>query len=253
MARTIHRAYEGGVLNQAARDANAMYRTARLIALVLALVAVILGAVFAFKITRSITGPLARAVTVAEHLAEGDLTVDVAATSRDEVGQLLTTMHTMVSRLRDVTRGVVAAAHSVATGARQLDATAGQVAEGAASQSAATEQTTAAMEEMAASVQHNSDSAQQTDRLAATAAGQAGTSGATVAETRSAMKQIAEKIAIIEEIARKTDLLALNAAVEAARAGDHGKGFAVVASEVRSSPSAARARRPRSASCRAAA
>jgi methyl-accepting chemotaxis protein len=225
--------YEGSVLGQTARDADEAYRSARLIAIVLALVAVLIGAVFAVRITRSITRPLAGAVTVAERLAEGDLTVDVAAAGRDEVGRLLATMRTMVERLREVTRGVVAAAHSVATGARQLDATASQVAEGAASQSAATEETTAAMEQMAASVQHNSDSAQQTDRLASTAAGQAGTSGSTVAETRSAMKQIADKIAIVEEIARKTDLLALNAAVEAARAGDHGKGFAVVASEVR--------------------
>ena len=225
--------YEGKVLDQTARDADDAYRSARLIAVVLALVAVLIGAVFAVRITRSITHPLASAVTVAERLAEGDLTVDVEVATHDEVGRLLATMRTMVDRLRTVTRGVVAAAHSVATGARQLDATASQVAEGAASQSAATEETTAAMEQMAASVQHNADSAQATDRLASTAAGQAGTSGSTVAETRGAMKQIADKIVIIEEIARKTDLLALNAAVEAARAGDHGKGFAVVASEVR--------------------
>ncbi|MDN4494949.1 methyl-accepting chemotaxis protein [Ureibacillus aquaedulcis] len=46
-------------------------------------------------------------------------------------------------------------------------------------------------------------------------------------------KEISKLVLMIEAIANQTNLLALNAAIEASRAGEHGKGFAVVAEEVR--------------------
>jgi methyl-accepting chemotaxis protein len=89
------------------------------------------------------------------------------------------------------------------------------------------------MEQMAANVQGNAESAAKTRQMATRAAEDAEESGQAVSQAMGAMTDIAEKISVIEEIARQTNLLALNAAIEAARAGEHGKGFAVVAAEVR--------------------
>jgi len=193
----------------------------------------LLAGIVTWVIVVSITRPLATAVTLLDHVAQGDLTQKLEVTSGDELGRMLIAVNTMVDKLRKTVSEVASASANVASGSEQMNATAQQLSQGATEQAAAAEESTASMEQMASSIQQNADNARQTDKIASKAAEDARTSGDAVVRTASAMKQVAEKISIIEEIARKTDLLALNAAVEAARAGEHGKGFAVVASEVR--------------------
>lgn len=55
----------------------------------------------------------------------------------------------------------------------------------------------------------------------------------TFAELQKRVNDIENVVTLINEIAAQTNLLALNASIEAARAGEHGRGFAVVAQEVR--------------------
>ena len=196
-------------------------------------VTVIVSVLISFFLARIITSAMVEALGVANRLAEGDLTVQVRVSSKDETGQLLAAMAHMVEKLREVLGEISMAAEQVAIGSTAISDAAQNLAQGTTEQAASVETTSAAMEEMSNSCQLNTDSSDSTQKIATKASEDAAKGGEAVDQAVKAMKEIASKISIIEEIARQTNLLALNAAIEAARAGEHGKGFAVVAAEVR--------------------
>ena len=196
-------------------------------------IGIIVSLLLAWLVTKAITSAIATALNVAQRLAEGDLTVEVQVTSKDEMGQLLGAMKEMVERLRSVLKDVRASSEGVNSGSNELNSASQTLAEGASNQAASIEETSSAMEEMASNIQQNTENAQTTESMSRAASEEAVKTGEAVVKAVGAMKKIAEKISIIEEISRQTNLLALNAAIEAARAGEHGKGFAVVAAEVR--------------------
>ncbi len=215
------------------QQANTTYHDAMVAALILVAIAIVLGLGMAFFTTRSITRPIGEAVTVANHLADNDLTPQVNVVSKDETGQLLAAMKRMVDNLSGVILEVRSAADSLSSASEEVSATAQSVSQASTEQAASVEETSASMEEMGASITQNSENAKVTDGMAGEAASNAAEGGDAVDKTVRAMKDIADKIGIIDDIAYQTNLLALNAAIEAARAGEHGKGFAVVAAEVR--------------------
>ncbi len=220
---------------------TADYQSGRMTMIIGALIAILLGAIIAWRLTSGITRPLKEALTLAESVAEGDLTARSSLpATQDEPGLLLNALRSMqenlartVTQIRMGTDTIATASSEIASGNLDLSSRTEQ-------QASSLEETASSMEELTSTVKQNADNSRQANQLAvaaSTVAVKGGTVVSQVVDTMGAInnsaKKIVDIIGVIDGIAFQTNILALNAAVEAARAGEQGRGFAVVATEVR--------------------
>ena len=217
------------------------YANAKLALAAMVAAALALGVAAAVTITRSITGPIGRAVQVATTVAAGDLSSRIVAHGNDETAQLLRALSRMNDSLAQIVGQVRASSESIATGSAQIATGNQDLSQRTEEQASNLQQTAASMEELSGTVRTSAETAGHASELAAGASAAAvkggemvGTVVHTMQDIATSSKKIADIIGVIDGIAFQTNILALNAAVEAARAGEQGRGFAVVASEVRS-------------------
>ena len=203
--------------------------------------AVVISILIAVFITRQITRPLAVTLNVARQIAQGDLSVQLQTSRKDELGELMQAVGEMSNDLRGIIGNIRSGVMQVSHASAEIAAGNNDLSARTEEQAAALEQTAASMEQLTATVKQNVENIHHSSELARATSEKANQGGSLVKGVVETMDQIsassgkiAEITTVINSIAFQTNILALNAAVEAARAGEQGRGFAVVASEVRS-------------------
>ena len=231
-----------------ARQAAAIYSSARYWVVGMLLATIIVGLIIATAIARSISGAVSGMSAMIQEIAANNLTAaNMEINSQDEIGtagialnKMKNGLHQVIQRISDTAIQVAGASEELSSTSQQITANSeetsaqAKVVSNAAQQVSQNLQTVATgAEEMGSTIKEIAKNATEAAKVATSAVKVAETTNATVAKLGESSTEIGQVIKVITSIAQQTNLLALNATIEAARAGEAGKGFAVVANEVK--------------------
>ncbi|MBR2142205.1 methyl-accepting chemotaxis protein [Anaerovibrio sp.] len=247
---------------------GAIYQ-AMIVSVVISLIVIIvLCAAMWYIFNKRVDAPIQHLMGEAQKMADGNLNVDLALGTDDELGALANSMEHMAESIRNIIAEVNNMAQQVSAASEELFATSDQsvrsleaIVSSASEVSGGSKQQEEAVITSVNMMHDIDDSINDINQVVDDTQQATDQSIKTMQDNKSSMDQATEQMHLIRQrileaqeaivklgehsqeirqivdtisgIAGQTNLLALNAAIEAARAGEQGRGFAVVAEEVR--------------------
>ena len=250
--------------SELSNDTKSILQTTFLIIAVMALIAVFMS----FILSKGIAHNIQKLKEVFAKASDGDLTVSITASTKDEFKDLALSFNSMIKNISNLmtnvtesSKTVLETSTSLASMSEEITASVNEVAKaiedvsvGATEQVQNAQKGASEMDDLSKRLDKISVNSNEMDKISNDTK-QLGSKGLYMIDTlteksnktkaattdvnnivqdmNESTKQINAISETIADITAQTNLLALNASIESARAGEAGKGFAVVAEEIR--------------------